>query len=181
MLMRRIFPLFAFVVCALAATWSTHAQVAQNVPPPDAPPLTCTSTFGQWCGVQGISAVIRRQDEVSTLVELRPSEPRSYEESLFVISPATCSRGYADQLTFAGFTLDTPFSSGRKDALEVRLSATCSITVLLPKWSGDPLDWPYRTGLGLLRSCTNRSCEGFSFGLLQNRFEIKYRRQLIRP
>lgn len=170
--------LISFLLLLLGPQQLNASDLAEA---PSAPPNTCSARFGEWCVLQDVSAKFVDRNQERDVIEFSPANPHPYQQSVVVLAEHGCLEGFSSEMTYTGFELDRSYAGGTKDALIVKLSRSCTLRILLPRWSGDSLDWPYRTGLSLIRPCPDEQCRGPSIGDLRSKFEIKYRRQIIRP
>ena len=142
---------------------------------PLSPPLHCVTEHGAWCVLDGA----REQQLVgaSGTSAFRLSNPSQSDAALIVISPSSCDRVRADQLSFLSFEhgLKRHGQDWERVGMRLRSDGKCDIQILLPQFSSSPFEWAFSTGLQLIRACKSDTCEGPPVGVLKPAFELRYR------
>ena len=143
-----------------------------------APPMRCEIRLSAWCIAEGSYEVTRQlaSDRVHDRIwsirgKFRP------DSKLVILEPNGCKSGYSDVLELSGFDRSIEWQSHSWDRLRIKLKSdgSCDLTVLLPPYDGDPMEWAFTSGLTLVRACKNDACENASFAQLKSQFEQKFR------
>jgi hypothetical protein len=145
-------------ISALANAAST--EQAESGPKPAAPPPKCEIRQPAWCIYQGASEIVRRFDEKTRdVVWILSGVPRP-DSQLVVFEPHGCREGFADTVTSTGFEENFEWQHKSWDRVRVRLKAdgSCDLTLLVPLFSNDPMEWAFSTGRGLIAACKDERC-----------------------
>jgi hypothetical protein len=99
------------------------------------------------------------------------------ESKLVILEPNGCRTGFSDALAFSGFEQGVKWQDDSWDRMRVRLKmdGSCDLEVLMPPFTGDPMEWAFSTGLMLVKACKDERCEGQSLSELKPQFEQQFR------
>lgn len=170
------------LACALAACASTtpEANAAPPAGPPGSPPLRCEFRPGAWCIAEGAYIVNRTLAADRVHDRIWSLKGRFKPESELVVQEVNgCKSGYADELSLQSYEGSVDVDGTRWDRLKVRLKSdgTCDLSILLSPFDGDPMEWAFSTGLGLLRGCKDETCTPLPLSNLKSQIEEKFRKR----
>ncbi|MGY0556293.1 hypothetical protein [Lysobacter sp. A421] len=153
-----------------------------DLPAPAAPPRECLLIRHAWCIEGGPYEIVMQRanrsespgfDWVWVLRgDFRP------ESKLVLFEPYGCKDGFADSLVALSYDKRVIWRDREWDRMRVRLrsDASCDLDILVPPFDGDPMEWAYSSGFGLIRACSNVSCEGPLLADLRDAFNPQFKR-----
>ncbi len=174
-----------FLINALMAFLLINTGLAGSTPVvaasvrPVAPPLHCEFSAVTWCIVEGSYEVTRRlaDDSIHDRVWLLRG-PFVAESQLVIFEPNGCKSGFSDTLELVRFEQSIRWGNGIWDRASFRLKKNggCDLVVLMPVFNGNPMEWAFSAGLGLVKSCTDHKCNGPFLAELRPKFSVQFKR-----
>lgn len=150
--------------------------------PPDqaaaAPPWRCELRLSSWCIADGAYEITRQLASDGVHDRIWSMRGRFRPESkLVILEPNGCNSGFSNDLRLLKFERGVRWENRFWDRLQVRLKldGSCDLTVLLPPYDGDPLEWAFTSGLPLVRPCKDEVCESAGLAELKPKFEAQFR------
>jgi hypothetical protein len=153
---------------------------APDTPSPSAPQLRCEISLSAWCIVEGVYRLERQLANDSVHDRMWSLQGRFNPRSrMLVLEPNGCRGLYSDALTLQAFDENVKLQGETWDRLRVRLDSNgrCDLDVFIAPDTGDPLEWAFSEGLGLIRTCRDESCKGPSLAQLKPAFESRFHRK----
>lgn len=167
--------LIASMVGLLGSGFATASPTTQA---PAAPASRCEIRLSAWCIAEGAYEINRQLANDSVHDRVWSMRGRSKPASkVIVLEPNGCKSGPSDALELLEFEQGVPWQNGSWDRIQVKLKSdgSCNLTILLPPYDGDPLEWAFSSGLPLIRPCKDEKCVGAGVGELRSQFEKRYR------
>lgn len=168
---------FLTVACILILPFITGcASASPPTTPASSPPIGCEFRLKSWCISEGayvvkrILADDRVHDRVWSLTgRFKP------ESKLLVQEPNGCKVGYANVLTLLSYESAVSIKNVRWDRARIRLKSdgSCDLEVLISPDDGDPMEWAFSTGIGLIRGCKDEGCTPLPLTDLKSQIERK--------
>lgn len=167
----------AMIMAMFIPMASSCAVASENLAAPAAPPLVCELRLSTWCIAEGAYEITRRlaQDSVNDRIWMLRGRFKA-DSRLVILEPNGCKKGFSDELGLLGFDKGINWENSTWDQVKVRLKsdASCDLTILIPPYNGDPMDWAFSNGLTLVRPCKDSNCTGKSAGELRPQFVQRY-------
>lgn len=143
-----------------------------------APARRCEIRSSAWCIAEGAYEISRQLASDSIHDRVWSMRGRFRPESkLVILEPNGCRSGFSNVLELSRFERDIEWQDRSWDRMLVRLKSdgSCDLTVLLPPYDGDPMEWAFADGLLLVRPCKDEVCESAGLAQLRSQFEQRYR------
>ena len=150
-----------------------------------APPRRCEIRQKAWC-------IYQEGIEITNLQKLFPDD--SYDHAwtlhdalypysqLVVFEPNGCREGFANTVTALGFEEQVKWRGKLWDQIRVRLisDGSCDLRLLVPMFDGQPVQWAFNSGPGMIAACMNEQCDGDSTTLtgVRDTYWNQYRRRI---
>lgn len=145
---------------------------------PSAPPWRCEIRLSTWCIAEGAYEITRQLASDSVHARVWSMRGRFRPESkLIVLEPNGCRSGFSDALELLKFERGVRWENRSWDRLQARIKSdgSCDLTVLLPPYDGDPMEWAFTSGLPQVRPCKDEACESTGLAELRPQFEKQFR------
>ena len=124
-----------------------------------APARRCEIRLSAWCIAEGAYEISRQlaNDSIHDRVWSMRGRFRS-ESKLVIFEPNGCRSGFSNALELTRFERDIEWQDRSWNRMLVRLKSdgSCDLTVLLPPYDSDPMEWAFSDGLLLVRPCIGR-------------------------
>ncbi len=163
MLLMRLLLALCVIFAAPISEASLTPTVKSTGLSPAAPPRTCEIRQEAWCIYQDGSEITDRQkvsrdgpnDHIWSMRDIY--HPKSL---LVILEPSGCRKGFSDEVTALGFEEDVQWQGKAWDKMRIRLrvDGSCDLTLLVPLYDGDPLEWAFSVGRGLIAACGDDAC-----------------------
>lgn len=158
---------------ALCVIFAAPASVASSASPvsavklsglsPAAPPRQCEIRQKAWCIYQDGSEItdhqkINRDNPNDHIWSMR--DVYHQKSVLVILEPSGCRKGFSDEVSALGFDEGVQWQGKSWDQMRIRLRAdgSCDLTLLVPLYDGDPLEWAFSVGRGLIAACRDDEC-----------------------
>lgn len=136
----------------------------------------CEFRLASWCITEGAYVVTRTlatdrvHDRVWSLIGQFKADSR-----LLVQEPNGCKSGYANTLVLLSYESAVNIKGVSWDRARVRLKAdgSCDLEILMTPSDGDPMEWAFSTGIGLIRGCKDEGCTPLPLNDLKLQIERK--------
>lgn len=168
----------------IAGALSIPGNGCAATPPPiqaaSAPPWKCELRLSSWCIAEGAYEITRQLANDGVHDRVWSMRGRFKPESkLVILEPNGCNSGFSDDLKLLKFERGVQWENRSWDRLRARLKSdgSCDLTVLLPPYDGDPLEWAFTSGLPLVRPCKDEACESAGLTELKPQFEAQFRKK----
>jgi hypothetical protein len=171
--------LLSFLLVGASLLASSGCASAAPTQGPAAPPRHCEIKQAVWCIGQEASEIIDRlvEDGIHDRVWILRGSFRP-ESKLVVLEPNGCRAGHSDTLSLLSYESGVNWEGRSWDRIKARLKkdGSCDLTVLMPPFDGDQMEWAFSTGLVLVKSCPDESCRGPSLSELKPKFEARFKK-----
>lgn len=170
------------IACSICICILGNGCVAASPPSdvPSAPPWKCEIRLSAWCIAEGAYEITRElaSDSVNDRVWVLRGRFRP-ESKLIILEPNGCKSGFSDVLELSGFERGIDWKGRSWDRLQVRLKSngSCDLTILLPPYAADSMEWAFTEGIALVRPCRDDFCVGVSVAELRPKFEAQFKEQ----
>lgn len=169
---------FLLIASMVGLLGSGFATASPTTLAPAAPPSRCEIRLSAWCIAEGAYEINRQLANDSVHDRVWSMRGRSKPASkVIVLEPNGCKSGPSDALELLEFEQGVAWQNDSWDRIQVKLKSdgSCDLTILLPPYDGDPLEWAFSSGLPLIRPCNDEKCIGAGIGELRSQFEKRYR------
>lgn len=169
---------FLLIASMVGLLGSGFATASPTTLAPAAPPSRCEIRLSAWCIAEGAYEINRQLANDSVHDRVWSMRGRSKPASkVIVLEPNGCKSGPSDALELLEFEQGVAWQNDSWDRIQVKLKSdgSCDLTILLPPYDGDPLEWAFSSGLPLIRPCKDEKCIGAGIGGLRSQFEKRYR------
>lgn len=169
---------FLLIASMVGLLGSGFATASPTTLAPAAPPSRCEIRLSAWCIAEGAYEINRQLANDSVHDRVWSMRGRSKPASkVIVLEPNGCKSAPSDALELLEFEQGVAWQNDSWDRIQVKLKSdgSCDLTILLPPYDGDPLEWAFSSGLPLIRPCKDEKCIGAGIGELRSQFEKRYR------
>lgn len=151
----------SILVCLIGISLVGCASASPPMQGVSAPARKCEITLSSWCIVEGAGVVTRRLADDGVHDRIWSLEGRFRPDSkLFILEPNGCKRGYADEMQLLRFEKGVEWDGVSLNRAIVRIKSdrSCDLQILFLPLDGDPMEWAFSTGLGLIWGCGDKAC-----------------------
>lgn len=152
-------PKTALLPCISA--WLLFASPAAFGQSRPSPPRKCEIRQPAWCVYQEWSEITDRLDTTGPRDHIWTIHDVDHPESrLVILEPFGCRTGFADTVTALGFDPDVRWKDKTWDRMRVRLrqDGSCDLTLLVPLFNDDPMEWAFSAGRASIMACRDEKC-----------------------
>jgi len=159
--------LYAMLACVLGMTiagisYTSSASTPAVKNTASMPAPVCEIRQRAWCIIQANSVI-------TDIPAWEPADPdhtwmihhrKQPDSNLVIFEPRGCRKAPADTVEAIRFLHGVMWEGRSWDEMKVRLrrDGTCDLTLRVPTWSGDPLEWPFAEGRVNLVACKDEAC-----------------------
>jgi hypothetical protein len=165
------------------ALFASDPVVAQS---PTSAPRKCEIRQPAWCMYQELSEITDRLETSGPRNHIWTMYDVDHRHSVLVIlEPFGCRQGFADTVVALGFDENVGWQGKTWDRMRVRLrqDGSCDLTMLVPLFDGDPLEWAFSVGRALIMACRDEKCTPTAPtpADVTNQYRDRFRRSVMNP
>lgn len=128
-----------------------------------APPRICEIQQKAWCIYQDGSEITDHQKTTTDYPDDHIWSVRDVHNPnsvLVIFEPNGCREGFSDEVSALGFNKDVEWRGRKWDQMRIRLRSdgSCDLRLLVPVYDGNPLEWAFSVGRGLIAACKDEKC-----------------------